>query len=129
MQLSKGDREALIRRVEERVGARGVTRASIEAAVDQVVARLPVPDETSVSDGILVALSAESMPDLASRVRRKLSGAGISTTDSGVATSGRHTVVALRIPSGARESLEAIAREIGARATVVELASSQGLSA
>jgi hypothetical protein len=119
MQLSKGDREALIRRVEERVGARGVTRASVEAAVDQVVSRLPVPDEAPASDGIVIALSAESMPDLASRVRRKLVSMGIDSADSGVATSGRHTVVTLRVPAGARESLDAIARDIGAHATVI----------
>jgi hypothetical protein len=120
MKLSQRDRSALISRVEQRLGGRAVSRAVIASAVDQVLAKLAVPDESPVPDQVFFALSAESMPDLASRVKQKLSASGVSPFDSGTATAGRFTVVTLRASGRSRATLEDVARAVGATLTVVE---------
>lgn len=109
------------------MGARGVSRASIVAAVEQVAARLQVPnvdrertDRTAKAagervDDVVIAVSAESMPDLASRFRQKLTAAGVAGVESGVATVGRHTVLTLRTPAANRPRVEEVATQIGAR--------------
>jgi hypothetical protein len=119
MQLSQGDRNELISRVEQRLGGRAVSRATIQSAVDQVLAGLAVPDESSSKHQIIFAVSAESMPDLASRVRQKLDSAGAELLESGTATVGRYTVVTLRAPDTLRGPVEKAARELGARVTIV----------
>ena len=120
MTLSQDDRSELISRVERRLGARGVSRAAIQEAVDRVLAQLALPDESIGEPHSLFALTAQSMPDLASRVRQKLSAAGISPTDSGTATSGRHTVMTLRVHSASRSRLESVARDVGATLTAID---------
>jgi hypothetical protein len=120
MKLSQGDRSALISRVEQRLGGRAVSRAAIASAVDQVLAGLPVPDESPVQNQVFFALSAESMPDLASRVKQRLSASGIEPTDSGTATAGRFTVMTLRASSASRAVLDDVARGLGATLTVVD---------
>ena len=119
MKLSQGDRTALISRVEQRLGGRAVSRAAIVNAVDQVLAGLSLPDESPVAGESLFALSAESMPDLASRVRQRLSTSNVAPLESGTATAGRYTVVTLRGPASARELLGEIARALGATFTVL----------
>jgi hypothetical protein len=120
MQLSKEDRAALVTRVEQRLVARGVSRASIEAAIDQVATRLALPDESPPAEHVVFAVGAESMPDLASRFRQALSSDGIAATESGVATAGRHTVVTVRAPASARGAIEAAAARLGARVIDVD---------
>ena len=46
------------------------------------------------------------MPDLASRLRRDLQAEGVVISEMGKASSGRHTVVTLRLPPGAKSALE-----------------------
>jgi len=84
-----------------------------------VLAGLRLPDESPQAEEILFALSAESMPDLASRVRQKLSSSEIAPLDSGSATAGRFTVVTLRMRATSRAALDEIARSMGATLTVV----------
>ena len=117
----------LTERVASRVAGEGITRASIEAAVDGVVAALgrrsavpltlpanaaPPPSEP-VPDGatMIAALSGQSAPDLGSRLRAALARDGVKVAALGVATRGRHTVVTLRLPASARQALERIAGE------------------
>ena len=119
MQLSQGDRNELISRVEQRLGGRAVSRATVQSAVDQVLAGLALPDESSTKPQVIFAVSAESMPDLASRVRQKLDLAGAELLESGTATVGRYTVVTLRAPDTLREPIEQAARELGAHVTIV----------
>jgi hypothetical protein len=115
MKLSQGDRSALIARVEQRLDGRVVNRAAIHAAVDQVLARLALPDESpAMADGVF-ALTAESMPDLASRVRQRLSVGEAASLECATATSGRFTVVAMRTSGVPASRLEAVAHEVGAR--------------
>jgi hypothetical protein len=120
MQLSQGDRTELISRVEQRLGGRGVSRATIQSAVDQVLGRLAVPDESPLGHQIILAVSAESMPDLASRVRQKLELAGAGVLESGTATVGRYTVVTMRAPDTQRAQVEGVAAELGARLRIVD---------
>ena len=52
------------------------------------------------------------MPDLASRLRRDLQAEGVVISEMGKASSGRHTVVTLRLPSGAKSALEQLAARL-----------------
>ena len=60
---------------------------------------------------MIAALSGQSAPDLASRLRAALARDGIRVAALGIATRGRHTVVTLRLPATARQALERIAAE------------------
>ena len=60
------------------------------------------------------------MPDLASRVRQKLSASGMAPFESGTATAGRFTVMTLRAPGTSRPMIDEVARAIGATVTVVD---------
>ena len=120
MQFSQEDRRALIDRVERLVGDRGVRRASIASAVDQVLAGVRMPDESDAAETILIAVSGESMPDLGSRVRQRLADAGVTPADMGSATVGRHTVITLRTASRARDNVLAAAAALGARVVPVD---------
>ena len=65
------------------------------------------------------------MPDLASRVKRKLSDSGIEARESAVATVGRHTVMTLRVPASSRSQLESVAKDLGAELSVIDQQSSE----
>ncbi len=119
-------RRTLTDRVASRVAGEGISRASIEAAVDGVIAALGdrtapashsathgTPASATVPDGrtMIAALSGQSAPDLGSRLRAALARDGIRVAALGVATRGRHTVVTLRLPASARQALERIAAE------------------
>src|SRR5687768_15761232 len=95
-------RRSLTERVASRVAGEGISRASIEAAVDGVIAALgnrtapgaptavgagpravaPMPDTRSM----IAALSGLSAPDLASRLRAALARDGIRVAALGIAT-------------------------------------------
>jgi len=129
MTLSQDDRGELVSRVEQRLGGRGVSRAAIQEAVDRVLAKLVLPDEAPRVSQTLFALTAQSMPDLASRVRHKLSSAGIEPSESGVATVGRHTVMTVRARNDSHTQIETIARELGAELSVVDSSTGTGTRA
>jgi hypothetical protein len=120
MTLSQDDRGELVSRVERRLDGRGVSRAAIQEAVDRVLEKLALPLESTGVSETLFAVKAQSMPDLASRVKRKLSASGIEARDSAVATVGRHTVMTLRAPVSSRAQLETIANELGAELRVMD---------
>lgn len=120
-------RRTLADRVASRVAGEGISRASIEAAVDGVVAALgnrTVPPAPTPAPGVsqakasmpdsttmIAALSGLSAPDLASRLRAALARDGVRVAALGIATRGRHTVVTVRLPASARQALERIATE------------------
>jgi len=93
---------------------------AIARAVDQVLAGLALPDEASSTKHALFALSAESMPDLASRVRQKLTATGLGPVESGTATSGRFTVVTIRARGELRSQLEGVAHDLHALLSVID---------
>jgi len=63
---------------------------------------------TEGNAGLGRVLSSDRMPDLASRLRRDLQAEGVVISVMGKASSGRHTVVTLRLPSGANSALERV---------------------
>jgi hypothetical protein len=119
MKLSQRDRSALISRVEQRLGGRAVSRAAVRAVVDQVLSGLALPDESPSQNHVVFALTAESMPDLASRVRQRLTVAGAESLESGTATAGRYTVATIRARPELRARLESVASGLGAQFRVI----------
>ena len=104
-------------RVNARVGGRGVSREALAEAVERVVDALEGRGDFAASGGsaeLVAAASSDRMPDLASRLRRDLQAEGVVISEMGKASSGRHTVVTLRLPSGAKSALE----QLGARLQV-----------
>ncbi len=121
-------RQALIQRVSRKVSGHGVTRRSIEGAVDRVLAALP-QELPSRSDVRIAVLSAPSSPDLASRARRLLDREGVQVIDVGTATAGRHTVVSIRLPGSGVASLQRIAAELGASLSLLDDADARQVTA
>ena len=144
-----GVRQALIQRVSRRVSGHGIARRSIERAVDRVLEALPAgmaqrdrardarPGDadhsthpsTSSGSSIVAVLSAPSAPDLASRARRVLEREGQRVLASGTATSGRHTVLTVRLPAGSESALQRAAGELGASLTVLDSAAAAKVGA
>ena len=58
-------------------------------------------------------MTAVSVPDLGSRVRQALTGAGIEVHDAATATAGRHTVVTVRLPSASAAAARKVAEDAG----------------
>lgn len=119
MPFSQSDREFLIARVQQKLTTRRASRCAIAEVVDHVAARLDLPDESvatvTTSSMCVVAVSAASVPDLASRVRAHLAPEGIASVEHGTATVGRHTVVVMRIAETELARVEAVAAALGAR--------------
>lgn len=107
------EREALVRQVQTRVH-RGVKPHEVRDAVERVVAALPASLGAPPVAEVVVTVSAASMPDLASRLRRDL---GLPAA-VGVASAGRYTVVVARVPEGEVEAWERAAEAMGARCLV-----------
>jgi hypothetical protein len=96
-------------RVNARVGGRGVSREAVAEAVERAVDALEGRGNVAAAEGraeLMAVLSSDRMPDLASRLRRDLQAEGVVISEMGKASSGRHTVVTLRLPSGAKSALE-----------------------
>ncbi len=114
-------RRALIQRVARKVSGHGITRRSIESAVDRVLASLPADlDAAQPEEGRLAVLSAASAPDLASRARRVLDRHGATVIGMGTGSAGRHTVVTVRLGGPGGPALERAAAELGASLTVLD---------
>lgn len=110
----------LVERVARRVEGRGVSRAAVDAAVGSVLAALDrAPAAPGTVGELVAAVTARSVPDLASRLRAALAGSGVEVGSIGIAASGLHHVATLRIPAAARPQLESAARALGATFSVV----------
>ena len=139
-------RRALRDRVAKRVAGKGISPRAIDRAVDAVVDALPsdvtqdTPADRSAAsparspqaaarsavpagDGgaaeVVLAVTAVSVPDLASRVRGILDRAGVRVTEAATATAGRHTVVTVRVRSDARAAAEQAATAAGWKVSLV----------
>lgn len=111
----------------QRVAGRGVSRAAVDAAVGSVMAAIDArtagtataaPDVGSGSM-IVAAVTARSLPDLASRLRSALGREGVSVGSIGIAAAGLHHVATLEIAGAARPALETAARALGAQLSIV----------
>ncbi|MGQ0646019.1 MAG: hypothetical protein ACT4P7_00520 [Gemmatimonadaceae bacterium] len=114
MLVSPAEREELIRRVSRQVRGRAVEAALVRSAVDRVVAMLASRDEQARVVAPVVVVTAESMPDLASRLRSALGSTDL-LQDVAVATEGRHTVLVARSNDSQLDTVRAAAERIGAR--------------
>lgn len=113
MQVSPVEREELIRRVTRRMG-RAAARAEVVGVVDRVLAALATAAGASGAGDQVVVVTGESMPDLASRLRRAVDR-GVSLDGLAVATEGRHTVCVARVDGAQVPAVRAAAEKIGAR--------------
>jgi hypothetical protein len=114
-------RRALIQRVARKVSGHGITRRSIESAVDRVLASLPADlGAARPATQQVAVLAAPSAPDLASRARRVLERQGATVVGMGTGSAGRHTVVTVRLDGSGGRTLEQAAAELGASLTLLD---------
>ena len=108
-------------RVAHRVEGRGVSRAAVDAAVGSVLAALErAPAVVPARSGTMVAaVTARSMPDLASRLRGALAREGVELGEIGIASSGLHNVATVCVAPSARAQLEKAVAALGASVSVV----------
>jgi hypothetical protein len=120
-------RRTVADRVAQRVAGRGVSRAAVDAAVGSVMAALDARSSgapaaspgASAGPTLVAAVTARSLPDLASRLRAALGREGVTVGSIGIAAAGVHHVATLEIASSARPALEAADRALGAQASIV----------
>ena len=122
-------RQALIQRVSRKVSGHGVTRRSIEGAVDRVLAALPSTIAGPATPPRIAVLSAPSAPDLASRARRLLERDGVRVLDVGTGTAGRYTVATIRLAGAGTTDLQRLAGELGASVSVLDDADARQVTA
>ena len=122
-------RQALIQRVSRKVSGHGVTRRSIESAVDRVLAALPTDMLPPAVTPRIAVLSAASAPDLASRARRALERSGVRVLDIGTGSAGRHTVATVRYAGDSSADLHAVAAELGASLSLLDDADARQVTA
>jgi hypothetical protein len=106
--------------VSRKVSGHGVTRRSIEGAVDRVLAALPPGLGGSGPADRIAVLSASSAPDLASRARRLFDREGLRVRDIGTGRAGRHTVATIRFAADGTPDLERIATELAASVSLLD---------
>jgi hypothetical protein len=112
-----------------------VSRAAVDSAVGSVLAALDAREGGAVmaatapasvpSATLVAAVTARSLPDLASRLRAALGREGLTVGSIGIATAGVHQVATLELPASGRPALDAACRALGARLSII---SGEGLS-
>lgn len=120
-------RRTVADRVAQRVAGRGVSRAAVESTVASVLDAIEARDAGSpdvrrdAGSGtmLVAAVTARSVPDLASRLRTALAREGTTVGSIGIAAAGLHHVATLEIASSARPALEAAVRALGAQLSIV----------
>ena len=114
MVLPSSEHDDLIRRVERLVKHRGIDRAVVAGAVERVLGRLAAASVEPEAITHTVVVMAESMPDLASRMRSALQSRA-TFRDMAVATEGRHTVLAASVAAPDLDAVREAAGRLGAR--------------
>ena len=116
MALTHDTRRALAERVQRKVEGRGISRQIIEDAVARVGDALDQQSSASSRDAdassIVAVFTAASAPDLCSRIRAALMVEAVTPLAIGSGTSGRHTVVTVRLSTDARAAAERAAQRI-----------------
>jgi hypothetical protein len=118
-------RRTLAERVARRVQGHGISRASVDGAVDKVLGALseaedePAPGASWPVGSVVAAVTGRSVPDLASRVRAALAKEGVAVGAIGSATAGNHNVVTLSVDGPARAALERVADALKVSVTFV----------
>ena len=125
-------RRTVADRVAQRVAGRGVSRAAVDSAVGSVLSALEARSAGAVERGVegiasavdagpalVAAVTARSLPDLASRLRSALARDGITVGPIGIAAAGLHHVATLEVPGSARASLERVVAALGGQLSIV----------
>jgi len=118
-------RRTLAERVARRVQGHGISRASVDGAVDKVLGALSeaqdeaAPGASRPEGSVVAAVTGRSVPDLASRVRGALAKEGVAVGAIGSATAGNHNVVTLSVDGPARAALERVADVLKVSVTFV----------
>ena len=118
-------RRTLAERVARRVQGHGISRASVDGAVDKVLGALSeardeaAPGASRPEGSVVAAVTGRSVPDLASRVRGALAKEGVAVGAIGSATAGNHNVVTLSVDGPARAALERVADMLKVSVTFV----------
>ena len=119
-------RRTLAERVARRVQRHGISRVSVDRAVDEVLGALSAAQDAPASSAsrppgplVLAALTGRSVPDLASRVRAALVQEGVAVGAIGSATAGNHNVVTLSVGEPARPALARVASALKVSLTFV----------
>ena len=117
MPLSRDERESDFARGKQSLVGRNIPRHIRRAAVGRVCIAFSTSVERVVEPAgggeILVTLSAASMPDLASRVRRQHMATDITPTNTSSGRAGRHMVDATRLAAGHEPELRRAAAIVG----------------
>lgn len=79
----------------------------------------PAPSDAGSGTLLVAAVTARSVPDLASRLRTALARDGVTVGSIGIAAAGLHHVATLEIAPSARPALEAATRALGAQLSIV----------
>jgi hypothetical protein len=81
---------------------------------------MPIATGAGRADPALVAaVTARSVPDLASRLRSALARDGITVGPIGIAAAGSHHVATLELPGAARAALERAVVALGGQLSIV----------
>ena len=119
-------RRTLAERVARGVQRHGISRVSVDRAVDEVLGALSATQDAPASSAsrppgplVLAALTGRSVPDLASRVRAALVQEGVAVGAIGSATAGNHNVVTLSVDEPTRPALERVASALKVSLTFV----------
>ena len=117
-------RRTVADRVAQRVAGRGVSRAAVDAAVGSVLSeiearRTGAAGTVEAGPVLVAAVTARSIPDLASRLRSALARDGVTVGPIGIAAAGLHHVATLEVARSARGPLERAVIALGAQLSIV----------
>ncbi len=103
---------ALAARVRERIAGHGVSRLTVDKVIGRVLDSLEERAAGSTAESpepsMVVVVTARSLPDVASKLRRDLEREGVVIQNIGIGSAGQHTVVTMRLPGSARAALERV---------------------
>lgn len=96
-----------------------VSALEARGAVSEASAVTGATQAVDAGPAFVAAVTARSVPDLASRLRSALARDGITIGEIGIAAAGLHHVATLELPVSARASLERAVAALGGQLSVV----------
>ena len=94
--------------------------AAVTSVLTALDARTGGASAAADSPSLVAAVTARSLPDLASRLRLALGRDGVRVGAIGMAVAGLHHVATLEITAAARPALENACRALGAQLSIVD---------
>lgn len=124
-------RRTVADRVAQRVAGRGISRTTVDAAVGSVLSAIEAraggadgggaarAGAVDAGQALVAAVTARSVPDLASRLRAALARDGVTVGSIGIAATGLHHVATLKIAGSGRAALERAVDALGGQLSIV----------